>query len=327
MGRVRVVVDAAVEHGGRVLADAGADHGLAAGVVLDEVRHVVDDAGDGDEGVAVAGLLLVVVPLHHGQLVERGAPVELGALLVELLLVLLQTALLDLVVAELLEVVGEAELLARPDEPLGRVVLVPLDGVAVVGRELVVEVVVALAQGDDGRQHVVARRVAVVEGLVAEPVRQRVDAEGGLLHEEDAQDAGVDEAAAQVAPEQARHEARHEQAHGDDGLDVVSVLPDHDRVLIQVRDVGAADALGVLLHDHPAKVRVEQALADRVRVLVRVGVAVVGTVVSGPPSDRALDGAGSDGGQEDAKRQRGRVGRVSPQAMVACGSRPQPCVM
>ena len=44
-----------------------------------------------------------------------------------------------------LEVRCEAELAAHPDEPFGRVVLVPLDGVAEVHRELVVEIVVTLA--------------------------------------------------------------------------------------------------------------------------------------------------------------------------------------
>ena len=48
-----------------------------------------------------------------------------------------------------------------------------------------VEVVVALAEGDECGQDVVAGGVAVVKGLVAEPVGQRVDAEGGLLDKED----------------------------------------------------------------------------------------------------------------------------------------------
>jgi len=43
-------------------------------------------------------------------------------------------------------------------------------------------------------------RVAVVEGLVAKPMRERVHAESGLLHEEDAEDPGVDEASEVVTP-------------------------------------------------------------------------------------------------------------------------------
>ena len=186
MGGVGVVVDPAVEDGRGVLADGRVDEGPAAGVGVDEVADVVDDARDGGELLAVvAAVGNEVVPGDDGELLERDAPVEGRPLAVELLLQLLDAALLDLVGAELLEVVGEAELLPGPDAPLGRVVLPPLDGVAVVRGELVVEVVVALAEGGDGGDDVVAGRVAVVEGLVAEPVGERVDAEGGLLDDED----------------------------------------------------------------------------------------------------------------------------------------------
>jgi hypothetical protein len=44
--------------------------------------------------------------------------------------------------------------------------------------------VVALAEGNKSGDDVVSRRVAVIEGLIAEPVGQAVDAEGGLLDEE-----------------------------------------------------------------------------------------------------------------------------------------------
>lgn len=320
MGGVGVVVDAAVEDGGGVLADARGDQGLAAGVDADEVGDIVDDAGHRDEGAAIAGLGLVGVPVDDGQLLERGAPVEGLALLVELLLELLEAALLDLVLLELLEVVGEAELLAGPDDPLGGVVLVPLDGVAVVRGELVVEVVVALTEGDEGSEDVVAGRVAVIEGLVAEPVGQGVDTEGGLLDDKDAQDAGVDKSSPPITPAETGNQAGEDHAHEDDGLDVVAVLPDDNGVIIEIGDVGAANTLGVLLHDHPAKVGVDEALADGVWVAVGVGVPVVGTMVAGPPTDGALDGAASHGGEEELEGGGRGVGGVSPEAMVACGS-------
>ena len=74
----------------------------------------------------------------------------------------------------------QPDLLAHIYEPLGRVVLEPLDRVAVVRREFVVEVVVALADGDERGEEVIARRVLVVEGLLPQPMRQRVDAERRL---------------------------------------------------------------------------------------------------------------------------------------------------
>ena len=66
------------------------------------------------------------------------------------------------------------------DEPFGGVVLVPLDGVSEIHRELVVEVVVAFADGAESGKEVVTRGVLVVKGFVTEPVGERVDTERGL---------------------------------------------------------------------------------------------------------------------------------------------------
>jgi hypothetical protein len=63
------------------------------------------------------------------------------------------------------------------NEPLGRVVLEPLDGVSEIHRELVVEVVVAFTDGTEGSEEVVAGSVLVIEGLVSEPMSERVDTE------------------------------------------------------------------------------------------------------------------------------------------------------
>ena len=39
------------------------------------------------------------------------------------------------------------------------------------------------------------------------------------------------------------------------------VLPDDHRILVQIRNVGAADAFWVLFHQHPSEVGIEQALS------------------------------------------------------------------
>lgn len=230
----------------------------------------------------------------------------------------MDATLLDLVGTELLEVGGETELAPQPDGPLGGVVLVPLDSVTVVGGELVVEVVVTFTKGDKSGDDVVPGAVAVVEGLVAEPVGKGVDAEGSLLDEEDAEDTGVDESTLPVVPEETSDSRGENQTHEDDDLDVVLVLPNDDGILVQVGDVGAADALGVLLHDHPAEMAVEKTLANAVGVLVGVGVAVVGTVVTAPPADGTLNSTATNEGEEDAKWERSVVGLVCPETMVAC---------
>lgn len=133
--RVGVVVDAAVEHGGGVLADGGRDEPLAARVLAGEIGHVVHETRDGDQG-AGARLLDKVVPLHQGQHGQGLAPVEDAELAVELLLLLLQLALVDLVLGEGAQVAGQAEELPGGDAPLVGVVGQPSRRVAVVGRKL-----------------------------------------------------------------------------------------------------------------------------------------------------------------------------------------------
>ena len=73
MRGVGVVVDAAVEDGGGVLSDARGDESLSAGVVLDEVGHVMDDTGNSNESAAVLGFGLVRVPVDDGSC-SRGIP-------------------------------------------------------------------------------------------------------------------------------------------------------------------------------------------------------------------------------------------------------------
>lgn len=318
VGGVGVVVDTTVEDSGGVLANGRADESLATGVLLDEVGNVVDDTSNGNEGLAVSlGGLNKVVPADDGELLNGGSPVEGGALLVNLLLELLDAALFNLVGAELLEVVGEANPAPGDNGPLGRVVLVPVDGVAEVRGELVVEVVVSLTEGDESSDEVVAGRVAVIEGLVTEPVGKRVDAESSLLDEADAEDTGVDETTNPVVPAKTADEGGEDEGHGENNLDVVAVLEDNDGVLVKIGNVGAALVLGVLLEDHPAEVRVPEALADRVRVLDGIGIAVVDAVLLGPPADRALDGAGANKSEVELQRPGSLVSRVSPETVVA----------
>jgi hypothetical protein len=96
----------------------------------------VHHAGHDRQRAALAALLEEVIPVDYGQLLKRDTPVEGRPLGIELLLQLLVATLLDLVGWEGLEVVREAHIFPQKDAPLGRVVLVPLDGVAVVGLSL-----------------------------------------------------------------------------------------------------------------------------------------------------------------------------------------------
>jgi len=76
-----------------------------------------------------------------------------------------------------------------------------------------VEVVVAFAQSDKSGDDMIARRIAVVEGLVTEPVSKTVDAEGGLLDEEDTKDARIHQATYPIVPEDAGNARREDKSH------------------------------------------------------------------------------------------------------------------
>lgn len=118
------------------------------------------------------------------------------------------------------------------------------------------EVVIALAESDQGSDDVITRRIAVIEWLVPEPVSQRVDAKGGLLDEEYAEDTSVDEATNPVTPCETSDDSGQDETHEDDDLEVVLVLPDDHRIFVEVRDVRTSYSLWVLLHNHPSKMRV-----------------------------------------------------------------------
>jgi len=88
-----------------------------------------------------------------------------------------ELALLDLIVRECLELCRETNKLAQTNEPLCGIILEPADCVAIVAWEFVVEIMVTLTERKEGGDHVVARSVLVVEGCLAKPVCDRVDAE------------------------------------------------------------------------------------------------------------------------------------------------------
>lgn len=80
---------------------------------------------------------------------------------------------------------SQSKQLHDSDEPLGRVVLIPLDSVTVIHGELVMEVVVSLANCHERGNHVVPGSVLVIEWSLAEPMRQRVDTERRLKSRRD----------------------------------------------------------------------------------------------------------------------------------------------
>ena len=79
-----------------------------------------------------------------------------------------------------LEMAGKTKLLAYPDEPFGGIILIPPNCVSVVHRELVVKVVIALSNCDQGGDQMVARRVFVIKRRFSQPVCKGIDTKRGL---------------------------------------------------------------------------------------------------------------------------------------------------
>jgi hypothetical protein len=64
----------------------------------------------------------------------------------------------------------QSNALTDPDEPLGRIILVPLDSIPVVHGELVVEVMVTLANGNKSGDDVVTGGMLVIEWRLSKPM-------------------------------------------------------------------------------------------------------------------------------------------------------------
>ena len=77
-----------------------------------------------------------------------------------------------------MEMTRESKLVANRDEPFCRVPLVPLHGVPIVHRELMMEVVVTLPKRHKCCDKVVSWCMLVIECAFAQPMSQRVDREG-----------------------------------------------------------------------------------------------------------------------------------------------------
>lgn len=163
--------------------------------------------------------------------------------------------------------------------------LMPFNSIAIITGELVVEIVVSFTEGDKSSNNVISRRVAVIEGLITEPMGQGVDAEGSLLNEEYTKDTGVDKSTDPVTPPETSNKSWEYQSHENNNPEIVLVLPNNNRIFVQVGNVGSANPLGVLLHNHPSQMRVHKTLADTVRVLLGVGITMVSPVVSRPPTN------------------------------------------
>ncbi len=156
-----------------------------------------------------------------------------------------------------------------PDAPLGGVELPRLHAVAVIVLKLVVIVVVPLAEGHQRHDPAIAGAATARVRPRAERVAGGIDAKGAMLEADHAGNA-ADEKPAQgadrplVETPDGGGETEADQ-HGEE-MDVTMLKADQD-VAVEVRDV-IERRLRIDLEHEPAHVRVEEALADVVRVFL-----------------------------------------------------------
>jgi len=315
--RSTVIVHATHERGSGVRPDGALDEVSSTRVFLGEGRDVVDEPADDDQRTCLC-LGLEVVPRDDRQMVAVVRPRDLSALLCQLLQLHGVLALLDLVVGEFLEVRRETEQRHGRDEPFGRVVLEPPDGVPKVHGELVVEVVVTFSDGDERGDKVITRGVLVVERSVTEPMGEGVYAERRVVNESQPGGSGKEESAPPVSPTETGDEGRDEPTHGQHQREVVDVLPPNDLVASQVGDIGGSD-LGSWLEDHPSDMSPPETFVSRVRIKLGVGVPMMSTVTSRPPLDGPLDRSSTAERQRVLQRFRRVVRSMRPETMVTRG--------
>lgn len=185
-----MVVNGAVERGRHVLADRTVDvlHTTGMLKVLDVVKNTFEED---PLLVVVQRQVLEFLPSEDRQIGDGCTVSELTSDSSELLLLHLDLALGDFVAGELLQVIGETELGKCPDEPLGGIVLVVDNSVAVVLRELMVEVVITFTQSSKGSNPVVARGMMIIEGIFTKPVRKAVDAESRMMNKTQSEDSSI----------------------------------------------------------------------------------------------------------------------------------------
>lgn len=168
-------------------------------------------------------------------------------------------------------------------------------------------VVITLAEREDCQEKGIARAAFGGIGLAAKNVAGAVNEERAVLQGDDSGDAGQEEGsegANPSIPKETQH-GRNDEAHDHgDPLDV-SILPDHQAISLQVRDIVVR--LGwIQFENQPANVREEESFRDAVGIVVVIDVLVMAAMFARPHEDRVF----KSGRAEDEREETHRPGRL-----------------
>src|ERR1043165_996972 len=187
------------------------------------------------------------------------------------------------VVGHAVQVPDQADRGEGAEAVVGDIDFPPVEALARRGLVVMVVVVPALAEGEEGEREVVARVVVVLVAARAPEMGQRVDGERAVpaqhLGDAETPDEGF-EAADDRRRRAERDRRQHPPAVEPAQLGIA-------REVLDAREVGVLE----VAREEPAMVRPPEArLTDRVQVARRVGVLVVDAMMRGPPQRPLLRG-------------------------------------
>ncbi len=220
-----------------------------------------------------------------------------------------------------LQATSQAHPLQRGNDPLRRIELPPTHAIAVVVREDVVKVVIALAVSDEREERIVTRGVRVGVRPRAPHVSQRVDEEGDVMADHQAQDAREDERAPHIADRPTCQQGEADVGHQHQ-RHIEAMLELEQRVAAQIGNVGEVRLAAGILAQHPADVRKPETAFDGIRIEVDVVDVQMMRAMAAAPDERAvLQRHRAEDHEEQPQRPVRVVGLVRPQSVVAAGDR------
>ena len=238
----------------------------------------------------------------------------------ELTLVLAHLGFDDALFGHGAQVADEADFFQNPDRPFGGIELPGFHAVAVVVLKLVVKIVIALAEGEDGHEKAVAGRDFAGIRTLADPMAERVNAKCHVVNDHHAGHAGDEESSKRgdgsaIKPTNERGQA---EAHNKSDGDIVFVLPPGELVFLQIAHPGER-RFRPLAEEQPADVGVEKSFVDVVGILVVVNMFMVATVVRRPAQRRAFEGRRAEEERVDFHQRTGLESEMREEPMVAEG--------
>ena len=193
---------------------------------------------------------------------------------------------LDLIGGDAAQVLREPQFRERPDDPLGRIELPWLYSIAVVVLKLMVIVVIAFAESEEGQEKRIARAALLRIRLPPDGVTGAVDEEGAMLQDDHACHARDEKGAERSppsVPKKADHDRDEEADHDRDQLDV-SMLPADQLVSLKVADV-IQGMIGMQFEKEPTDMGVKETFRDAVGIVVVIDVFVMTAMLARPGQD------------------------------------------